>query len=140
MDFFDKLGKKVSETYNAASEKTANFAKETKLRMEISENKDKIDEEYKKIGKKLYEKYLNRRDEELVMWFIDEFKNVDMLTEAIKNRQNEILDLTDKKKCANCGETYEGKFEYCPKCGAQNASANPEVMEGEILDNNENRQ
>ena len=140
MDFFDKIGEKVSKTYNVASEKTANFAKETKLKIEISENKDKINEEYKNIGKKLYEKYIDKRDEDVAMNFIEEFKKIDALNEAIKSYENEILDLKDKTKCEKCGEEFEENYEFCPKCGAKNAKGSPEVIEAEIVDNPKDKQ
>lgn len=135
MDFFDKLGEKVSKTYNAASEKTANFAKETKLRMEISENKSKIEEQYKIIGEKFYASFINRREEDIVLRYIDEFKTVDQLKEQIKEKENEILSLKDKKKCAKCGEEYDVNSDHCPKCGEKE---NKEVLEGEVIDNNNN--
>ena len=37
MDFFDKLGKKISDGYNAAAEKTKEVASETKLKFSISD-------------------------------------------------------------------------------------------------------
>ena len=58
MEFFDKLTKKATETYKGAAEKTSKIAKETKLKMKISENKSKIDELYKEIGKKVYQKHV----------------------------------------------------------------------------------
>ena len=61
MDFFDKLGKKASETYKGAAEKTSKIAKETKLKMAINENKSKINDLYEEIGKKIYEIMLEKK-------------------------------------------------------------------------------
>ncbi len=135
MDFLDKIGEKVSKTYNAASEKTANFAKETKLRMEISEHKDRIEEQYQIIGEKFYTSFINRRDEDIVLRYIDEFKTVDQLKEQIKEKENEILGLNGKKRCPKCGETYDINSESCPKCGEKETK---EVFEGEVIDTNNN--
>ncbi len=90
MDFFDKISQKVSEGYNAAAEKTKEVAKEAKLRMTISDCKSKIDEEYKKIGKSIYEKFIEKREDEVAMGLIEEFKNIDSLNETIKNSEAEI--------------------------------------------------
>ena len=57
MDFLNKLGKKVSETYDVTTEKTLKFAKEAKLRMKINEDKSDINDLYKQIGKKIYKKH-----------------------------------------------------------------------------------
>ena len=47
MEFFDKLGKKASETYKEAAQRTSKLAKETKLKMLINDENlmIKIDEE-----------------------------------------------------------------------------------------------
>ena len=58
MDFFDKIGKKASETYKFTAEKTGKLAKEAKLRMKMNEDKSDIEDLYKQIGKKVYEKHL----------------------------------------------------------------------------------
>ena len=42
MDFFEDLGKKLSKTYNVASEKTEKVARQAKLKINISDMKDKI--------------------------------------------------------------------------------------------------
>ena len=58
MGFFDTLGKKATEAYNVTTKKTGELAKEAKLRMKINENKSNINDLYKEIGKKVYEKHL----------------------------------------------------------------------------------
>lgn len=134
MDFFDKIGKKVSETYNVASEKTTKLAREAKLKISISEEKEKIETAYRNIGQKLYEKYLNNRGDEIALAFVEEFKNVDKAKESIKNFEKEILDLKDKKKCSNCANEYEEKYDFCPNCGTKNEK---EVFEAEVVDKKE---
>lgn len=119
MDFFEDLGRKLSKTYNVASEKTEKVARQAKLKINISDMKDKIQEEYAKIGEKIFEKYLDHRDDDVALGFIEEFKAIDKYKEKIKSAEKEILNLKDLKKCAKCGEQFEDKFEYCPKCGAK---------------------
>ena len=68
MEFFEKLGKKASETFNSAGEKANKIASETKLKFKINENKSKIKDVYQDIGKIDYQKYvldgeLNIKDE-----------------------------------------------------------------------------
>lgn len=120
MDFFEDLGNKITQTYNAASEKTGKIAKEAKLKSNIADANGKINEEYKKIGKKIYEEYLNRREEETVAGLIEEFKEIDKNKEEIAKAEDEILALKDRRKCINCGTEFETKYEYCPKCGTKN--------------------
>ena len=62
MGFFDNLGKKASAAYDATAEKTNKIAKEAKLRMKMNENKSEINNIYKEIGKKVYEKHVRNEN------------------------------------------------------------------------------
>ncbi|MBR6034038.1 MAG: hypothetical protein IKP28_04830 [Clostridia bacterium] len=115
MDFFDKLSQKVSEGYNAAAEKTKEVAREAKLKMTISDCKNKIDEEYKKIGKSIYETFLTKREDDVAMGLIQEFKTIDELNETIKNSEAEISGIKDKT-----------------------VKTETQVFEGEVIDTNNN--
>ena len=50
MEIFEKIGDAASKTYKFTAEKTTKIAKETKLRMKISENKRKIEDLYQGKG------------------------------------------------------------------------------------------
>lgn len=117
MDFFDKLGKKVSDTYNSASEKTSKLARETKLRMLISENKNNQKQLFEKLGQEFYKRFLDKRDSDVAIEFIEEFKEIDKIDMSIKNYENEILTLKGLRNCPKCGEPFNIDFEFCPKCG-----------------------
>ena len=139
MDFFDKLGKKISEGYNAAAEKTKEVANETKLKFAISDCKDKIGKEYTQIGEKIYGIFLNDRDNEIALKLINEFKEIDALNEKIKGYENEMLETNKKTKCSNCGEEINIDAAYCPKCGNTNKKEEPHVFEGEIVKDDSNK-
>ena len=117
MDFFDKLGKKVSDTYNTASEKTTKLPRETKLKMLISENRDIQKQLFEKLGQDFYKSFLDKRDSEVAIQFIEQFKALDKTEETIKNYENEILSLKGFRNCIKCGEPFNMDFEFCPKCG-----------------------
>ena len=63
MEFFDKLGKKATEAYKITADKTGKLAKETKLKIKISDLKSQINDLYEEIGKNVYQKHI-REDEE----------------------------------------------------------------------------
>ena len=91
MEFFDKLGKKASEAYKITADKTGKIAKETKLKFRIGELKNKIDEQYKEIGKKVYEKHV-REEEIKINEDLAEFcDKIDEMTKEIKDINNECL-------------------------------------------------
>ena len=62
MEFFNKLGKKASEAYDVTAKKTGELAKEAKLRLKMNENKSDINDLYKEIGKKVYEKHVREEN------------------------------------------------------------------------------
>ena len=119
MDFFDKLGKKASDTYKYTAEKTTKFAKETKLKMKMNENKSEINEIYKQIGKKVYEKHviddvINIKEE-----LEEECTKIDVLSQENENILKEVLTLKDRKKCPGCFEQIDKDDQYCPNCGTK---------------------
>lgn len=141
MEFFDKLGKKASETYNAATEKGAKIAKETKLKMAMNTYKAEIEDMYQEIGKKVYEKHITEsvmnNEEELR----EEFNKIDTIAEKIEEARQDIMKLKDKKQCQNCFYEIDADYNYCPNCGAKqenNEKKNVEIKEREveIVENN----
>lgn len=118
MDFFDKLGKKASETYKVTAEKTTKMAKETKLKLEINNNKSNMEDIYKTIGKKIYEKY-SAQEEMQLEDIQEELNKLDDISEKINVANKEIMGLKEKIKCNNCDYEMSEEYEYCPKCGAK---------------------
>lgn len=119
MDIFNKLGKKASETYKYTAEKTGKIAKETKLKFLISENRSKIDDLYKDIGKKVYEKHIREEDIDMKEELYNFCSNIDEHAQIIEDANNEILNLKDRKQCHKCAYEIEKDFHYCPNCGKE---------------------
>ena len=97
MDFFNKLGKKVSETYDATAEKTSKLAKEAKLKMKINDNKSKINDLYQEIGKKVYQKHTANEDLCIKKDLEEECAKIDILSSEIDTYHKEILELSKNK-------------------------------------------
>lgn len=134
MEFFDKLTKKASETYKGAAEKTGKIAKETKLKLKMSENKSKINDIYEEIGKKVYQKHIS--DEELCIKkdLEEECTKIDILSSEIETYNREILALSNLKECVECKEKLQKDAKFCTKCGAKQPEEEPEnVLEAEVL-------
>ena len=112
------------------------MARETKLKFSISECKEKINDKYKEIGEKVYEILLNNRDNDVSLKLINEFKEIDNLKENIKNYEAQILEVNNKMKCSNCGAEIDINSDFCPKCGESNKKEEPQIFEGEIVNEN----
>ena len=118
MDFFDKLGKKASETYQATKEKTVKVTAELKLKGQISDAESKIEELYLELGKKVYTEktdgnVISEEDVQEVCDKISEQKK------NIKEAEEEIKKLRNIKTCFNCSAEIEYNAAFCPKCGKE---------------------
>lgn len=142
MDFFNKLGKKASETYKVTTEKTGKLAQEVKLKLKMSENKSQISEIYKKIGEKVYEQHVREEKIDIREELEQECIKIDVLASEIEEILNQILALKDKKQCENCYTEININDKFCPSCGAeQQISEESEeaenVREVEIIEKDE---
>lgn len=137
MEFFDKLSKKASEAYKITADKTGKIAKETKLKLKISELKSEINTIYTEIGKKAYEKHtIKNGGEKCTENVCEEIKEkclkIDMLSDEIDNLLKQCLELKDKKQCENCYAEIEKDVKFCPHCGAKQEKEI--AVEAEILE------
>ncbi len=119
MDFFDKLTKRAKETYENASKKTGELAKEAKLKMKMNENKAEINELYQEIGKKVYEKHTLSESIDIKMDLEEECTKIDILSAEIETCLNQIRELKDKKQCPKCFNEINLEAKFCNNCGAK---------------------
>ena len=131
MGFFDNLGKKASAAYDATAEKTSKIAKEAKLRMKMNENKSEINNIYKEIGKKDYEKHVREENIDIKTELEEECTKVDVLSAEIETCLKSILELKEKKQCEQCHTEIDLDATFCPKCGAKQPEI--EVKEAEVV-------
>ncbi len=119
MEIFDKIGEVASQTYKYTAEKADKFARETKLRMKINENKSKIEHIYSELGETVYRRHLAVNKEN----FDKEIKNacddIDRISKEIEQQYNELLNIKDRKQCPNCHEKIEKDAKYCSNCGME---------------------
>lgn len=132
MGFFDNLGKKASKAYDVTAEKTGKIAKEAKFRMKINENKSDINDLYKEIGRKVYEKHVREENIDIKTELEEECTKIDVLSAEIETCLKSILELKDKRQCEKCHAEIDLSNEFCPKCGAKQPKA--EVLDAEIVE------
>ena len=131
MDFFDKLGKKATEAYKVTADKTGKIAKETKLKFKMGELKSKIEDIYEEIGKKVYEKHV-QKEEISTNDVLEECKQIDEISNEIEKIRQECLELKDKKQCPKCFKEIERSMKFCPECGTkqeQEVAKEVEILE-----------
>lgn len=132
MDFFSKLGKKASQTYQVTKEKAASLSEELKLKSKISDLKDKIEKLYTEIGKTVYNEVKDGKDvskEEIT----EKCEEISKYKDEIEKLQSDILVLKKVVKCTNCGEELDLGDPFCYKCGTKQ----PEIEKVEIKEESE---
>ena len=135
MEFFEKLGKKATETFNSAAEKTNKIASETKIKLKINDCKSKIKDLYQDIGKVVYQKFVLEGKLEVKEDIQEQLSKIKEYTDKIEEYEKQILELTNLKQCENCKNKIDKNAKFCPECGTEQ----PEevVHEVEVVDNDE---
>lgn len=131
MDFFNKLGKKASETYKVAADKTGKVAKEAKIRMKIGELRTQISNIYKEIGEIVYQKHIREEEYDISKDIEDKCTKIDVLSDEIETHLKECLELKDKKQCPKCFTEIEKDMKFCPACGEKQEELNKEVKKAQ---------
>ena len=110
MGFFNNLGKKTTEA-------TTKIAREAKLKMKITENKQKIKDLYMEIGRKNYENHVREEEIDINEFIKDDFSKIDKFSKEIEDARKEILVLNNKKMCKKCFAEINNDDKFCPQCG-----------------------
>ena len=134
MDFFNKLSKKASETYQFTKDKTTKISGELKLRNKINECKNKIEGIHEEIGRMVFAQYKSN-----TMGELEEIKGkceeIDKLNEEISTAETAILELKEIKVQK---DTYETQI-ITEKTVEPEAveETTEEIVEPEVTENNE---
>ena len=110
MGFFNDFGKKTTEA-------TSKLTKEAKLKLKINDNKSKINDLYKEIGKKVYEYRVREEAFNIREVLSEECDKIDTLANEIEEARLEILKLNNKRQCPKCSTELDKNAAFCSKCG-----------------------
>lgn len=110
MGFFNEIGKKTTEA-------TSKITKETKLKLKMNDNKNKISDLYEEIGKKVYEKHVREENINIKEELKEQCEKIDDLSKEIEEARKEILKLNKKRQCPKCYAEIEEEALFCSKCG-----------------------
>ena len=116
-DFFDDLGKRLTETADAFSKKTEEVVETQRIKTQIRLLKRNLERDFEDLGIMLYGKY--QKGEEVA----DEYKE---LCEVIKGREEniaeyerEIAEMKGTMVCPSCSHLPAKLMNFCPSCGAK---------------------
>ena len=118
MDFFDKIGNKISSVGKTASNKAKEFAEVSRLNSAISAEQTKISTYFSDLGKKYYELKADAPDAELAEFI----QNINAAKDEIVklNEQIEAIKAANAPRtCPTCGAQVPDDAMFCNKCGTQ---------------------
>lgn len=126
MEIFEKIGKTAQETYRYTANQTSKFSKMAKAKIQMMEDKAKIEDIYTSLGEQTYRKYIqgNFVDEDLK----NECEKIDILANKVEQARKDMLDLKEKKQCSMCHTEIPACACYCCNCGK---NQNEKIVEEE---------
>lgn len=124
MEFFNKIGEKISSGASAVSNSTKKMAEIAKLNNKISHAHDEIDAKYTEIGKIVKLELIDSINHEEVKRLSDE---IDALNAEVNESKETINKLKGLKYCVNCGTQLGGDDVFCSNCGTKQPEPAPEA-------------
>ena len=127
MDFFNKLGEKLTSTGKEVASKAKELAEITSLNGKIAAQESQIDKYFREIGRFVYE----HKEDPCDNGIEEKLKLVDAAYEEIVRLQTEIRRVKGVKLCENCNAEVGSDVAFCPKCGTAVPEEVPEEVHAE---------
>lgn len=115
MDFFSKLGSKITDTTDKVAQKTKDVVELGKFKSQISAEENRIQTAFLEIGKKFFEKNAGEVGEE----FVEDFNIINEARAKIAELSNMIMDIKGTYNCPNCGTEVATDAAFCANCGSK---------------------
>lgn len=122
MSYFEKIGNTISSKTRELSQKAKAFSETSSLNNIIKAEQQKIDINYKMMGKLYFEKYGNCPAEE----FSESVNAVKASLKKISQTQEQIDKIRKRNCCPECGAPFKSDAVFCSKCGAKVKEEKPQ--------------
>lgn len=113
MDFFEKIGKRISDAGQNVAQQTKDLAETTKLNSAISKTEKQITQLFTVLGQAYYENHKNDPNTEQQ----DTISQINALYAEIEANREKIKQIKGITKCANCGTELPAGAAFCNVCG-----------------------
>lgn len=116
-EFFEDLGKFITETAGNVGKKTEEVMEVQKLKSQIRSLERSNQGDLTDLGKIIYERFRKEEavDGELEV-ICEEIRKRRMIITAFEKK---LADMRGVKECENCQELIEKDMKFCPHCGAE---------------------
>lgn len=130
-DFFEDLGKKITETAGAVTKKTEEMMETQKIKSQIRLEERNKENALQELGKQVYDRYQN--GEIVDVDFVGLCEAIEQYEETVQSCLKELAELKGMSLCKNCNGELRAEMIYCPKCGTkvEEEICFEEEMEGE---------
>lgn len=115
MDFFSKIGSKVSDISKNVAQNSKDFVELNKLKSMITTEENNIQKAYTEIGKKFFEQNVGEVSAE----FVENFNAINEAKAKIAELNAEITKIKGTYNCPNCGAEVATSQAFCPGCGTK---------------------
>ena len=115
MDFFEGLGKKITDVGEVALAKGKELAETGKTNLNIKEEERKISEAYEEIGRK----YVQNHQAEAAAEFTEAVSRIRASEDRISKLREELDDIKKSDTCKNCGAPLSIGAKFCNSCGQE---------------------
>ena len=105
----------------------------SRLKIEMAERKNAVDEKYKLIGKYAYDMFINNDNfdfDDISDW-LEEIK---ILQNGIKECENQINKVKEKSLCKYCKSSNESGARFCSNCGKSFYHKNNQAFSDDLED------
>lgn len=116
-DFFEDLGKKITETAGAVTKKTEEMMETQKIKSQIRLEERNKENALQELGKQVYDRYQN--GEIVDADFVGLCEAIEQYEEAVQSCLKELAELKGMTLCKNCNGELQAEMVYCPKCGTK---------------------
>lgn len=115
MEFFEKIGSKISSGSKDVAKKAKDITELSKLNSRIKNYEDMIKELQLQIGRLYFEANRDNPAPE----FMELFQNVINAQGAIDRCREEICNIKGVRSCVSCGAEIPNNSSFCPACGTK---------------------
>lgn len=123
-DFFEDLGKRISETAEVVTKKTEEVVELQKLKNQIRNMERNNERDLRDLGKMVYEKY--QVQEVLDPEVTEICEMIEKREEAIADYEKEIAKKKTGEICESCHVPVSKEMQFCPQCGTKIVREEPQ--------------
>lgn len=133
-DFFEDLGKKITETADMITKKTERVMEIQKLQNQIRNLERANERDLKDLGRMVFLAY--KTDGDVKEPYHELCENLKTREDTIEELKNQLEELRGSGKCPECNATVQDDMSFCPQCGAklEKETEEDDIFEDESID------